>query len=286
MPIKYQITPKYVAWRLKKIACNLVPSHKMRKKLKLAMPRKWDVISFKPEDMEKYQNMLKQYPDVLQPEETLDIALKTLSFSRIGDGEFNIIIGGRNSFNRSNAKLAERLKEICESGSRADCLVCLNNYKLPKGHPTYNWFVHHGTRYLDQVLERVSFKKEKYGDAYFLIRSSRNKQGLNAAGLEKIKTLWNREKLLFVCNKKSPVVSDPLEIFSQASQREFLYIPDKDAFDSYDEIISSIRKYDTSWRIYLEAGATASVLAWDLSKEGYRMYDMGDFYKRTQAAAK
>ncbi len=286
MPIKYQITPKYVWWRTKKILCNLVPSHEMRKKLKQAMPRKWDVISFAPKDMETYQNMLKLYPDILPPAETLDLALKPLSFSRIGDGEFNIIIGGRNSFNKSNPKLAERLKEICESGSNGHCLVCLNNYKLPKDHPTYSWFVHHGTRYLDQVLERVNFKKEKYGDAYFLIRNSQDANGLNQTGLEKIKTLWLGQKVLFVCNKKSPVVTDPSAFFNQTATKEFLYIPDKDAFDSYEEIISDIRKYDTSWKIYLEAGATASVLAWDLSKEGYIVYDMGDFYKRSQPPVK
>ena len=280
MPIKYQITPKYIAWRIKKIACNFVPGKNLRKKLKQAMPRKWDVISFSEADMEKYRNLLKSYPDVLSPQETLEIALKTLCFSRIGDGEFNNIIGTRNSFNEPDSKLEQRLKEICETGSTANCLVCLNNYKLPKEHPVYNWFVHHGTRRLDLVLDKVRFAKQKYGDAYFLIRNSQNEQRVDQQGLDRIKTLWNGQKVLFVCNRKSPIIKDECHLFDQVKQKEFLYIPDKNAFDHYEEILTDIKKYDQTWKIYLEAGATASVLAWDLAKEGYHAFDMGDIYKR------
>ena len=283
MAIKYKITPKYVAWRIEKILCNLVPSKNLRKKLKASMPRKWDVISFSPQDMEKYQRILQSYPDVLTPGETLEIALKTRSFSRIGDGEFNTIVGKRNSFNDVDQKLALRLKEICENGSDEHCLVCLNNYKLEKGQGGYKWFLHHGTRNLEDVLAHVSFKKEKYGDAYFVIRTTQKDGDLLQEGINRLKYLWNEQKILIVCNKKSPLIQDPLNIFDGVSQKEFLYIPDRNAFGSYDELVENIKKYDTSWRVYMEAGATASVLAWDLSHLGYQMFDMGDFYKRSLA---
>ena len=73
----------------------------------------------------------------------------------------------------------------------------------------------------------------------------------------------------------------PLKAFAEIATKEFLFVPDKDAFDSYDDILTDIKKYDTSWQIYLEVGATASVLAWDLSHQGYHALDMGDFYKRS-----
>lgn len=283
MAIKYQITPKYIAWRIEKILCNLVPSAALRKKLKASMPRKWDVISFSPENMEKYRQILKNYPDILSKEETLESALKIRSFSRIGDGEFNSIIGIRNSFNDVDAKLALRLKEICEKGSDECCLVCLNDYRLPKEHSAYTWFLYHGTRYLEDILATVSFKNKKYGDAYFILRLIQNNYGLNRDAINQIKSLWNGQKLLIVCNKQSPLVQDPLNIFDNIKQKDFLFIPDRNAFSSYDQLVEAIKKYDTSWRVYLEAGATASVLAWDLSHLGYQTFDMGDFYKRTLA---
>ena len=283
MAIKYQITPKYIAWRIEKILCNLLPSAALRKKLKASMPRKWDAISFSPENMKKYQQILQNYPDVLSPEETLEFALKTRSFSRIGDGEFNTIVGIRNSFNDMDEKLAQRLKEICESGSDDNCLVCLNNYKLPKSHPTYTWFVYHGTRHLEDILANVALKKQKYGDAYFLIRTTQSKGVLLEENIKRLKSLWNGQKLLIVCNRKSPLIEDKLNIFDNVLQKEFLYIPDRNAFSSYDQLVDAIKKYDTSWRVYMEAGATASVLAWDLSHLGYQMFDMGDFYKRSLA---
>ena len=286
MAIKYQITPKYIAWRIEKILCNLVPSAALRKKLKASMPRKWDVISFSQKDMEKYQQLLQNYPDILSKEETLEAALNICSFSRIGDGEFNTIIGKRNSFNDADAKLALRLKEICENGSDEHCRVCLNNYKLKKGHSGYTWFLHHGTRYLEDVLATVTFKKEKYGEAYFVLSNTQDKNGLNWKGIDRIKSLWNEQKLLIVCNKKSPLVQDQLNIFNNVLQKDFLFIPDRNAFDSYNQLVDNIKKYDTSWKVYLEAGATASVLAWDLSHLGYQMFDMGDFYKRSLVALK
>lgn len=284
MTIKYRITPAYVWWRIKKIACNLIPSKKLRQKLKKSMPQKWDVLSFSDKDMEKYAQILKRYPDVLSPEETFELACQKLSFSRIGDGEFNNIIGSRNSFNSANPELALRLKEICESGSTESCLVCLNNYKLPKEHPAYKWFVHHGTRYLEKVLEIVKFRPEKYGDAYFLLRISVQNKRLSQDGLQKIKKLWQGKKVLFVCNSESPIVQDELNLFNNIAEKEYLYVPDKNAFDNYAQILTKIKKYDTSWLFYMEAGATASVLAWDLSKDGYHAFDMGDFYKRSLAA--
>ncbi len=281
MTIKYRVTPSYVLWRIKKIACNFIPSKKLRQKLKKSMPRKWDVIEFSDKDMKKYAQILEQYPDVLSPEETFELARQKLSFSRIGDGEFNNVIGGRNSFNSADPALALRLKEICEAGSRESCLVCLNNYKLPEGHSAYKWFLHHGTRYLNEVLKIVKFKPEKYGDAYFLVRMSLPDNSLNREGLQKIKELWAGRKVLFVCNSESPIIEDDLNLFNDVERKEYLYIPDKNAFADYAQILKNIKKYDTSWVIYMEAGATASVLAWDLSKDGYQALDMGDFYKRT-----
>lgn len=280
MTIKYQITPAYIAWRVKKLACNLVPSKKLRQKLKKSMPQKYDVLSFSDEAMAKYAQILRQYPDVLSPEDTFELACQKLSFSRIGDGEFNNIIGGRNSFNSADPALAVRLKEICEAGSTSSCLVCLNSYKLPEGHSAYKWFLHHGTRYLNKVLDTVKFKPEEYGDAYFLLRLSLLGNRLNQEGLRKIKGLWQERKVLFVCNSESPLIHDDLNLFDNVARKEFLYIPNKNAFAAYAQILTDIKKYDTSWLIYMEAGATASVLAWDLSKDGWQAFDMGDFYKR------
>lgn len=89
---------------------------------------------------------------------------------------------------------------------------------------------------------------------------------------------------MFVCNSESPLIHDALNLFDNVARKEFLYIPNKNAFAAYAQILTKIKKYDTSWLFYMEAGATASVLAWDLSKDGYHAFDMGDFYKRSLAA--
>ena len=47
--IKYQITPKYISWRIKKIIGNFLPCKTWRKKWQHSLPKKWDVISFSEE---------------------------------------------------------------------------------------------------------------------------------------------------------------------------------------------------------------------------------------------
>lgn len=268
--IKYQITPQYAAWRIKKLAYNFIPFGKLRRKLQKSLPRKWDVISFSAENMAKYQELLKHYPDVLSPEESLALA-QGKSFSRIGDGEFNNIIGRRNSFNDPDNKLADRLTQICESGSTENCIVCLNNYKLPQGHPAYRWFLHHGSRRMEPILQHVKFADQKYADAYFLIRNP----------LDEVRKLWEGRKILFVCNHKSKVIDDPAGFFASAPAKEYIFVPERNAFAQYDELLAQIKRYNSrEWVIYMEAGATASVLAWDLAQAGYRALDMGDLYNR------
>ena len=286
MPFRYELTPKYIVWNILKFLCKFVPVQKLRKRLREMLPPKCKVFSLSVQDIEKIQEMLVKYPEVFSPEKTLAKVLKIPSFSRIGDGEFNSIVGASNIFNKFDNRLADRIKEICETGSTPQCLVCLNNYKQPYDFPSYGWFVYHGTQHLWKVLQLVTFQKKGYGDAYFLICTTQKGKNIIPVQIEKIKSLWNGRKVLFVCNQNSPVIDDKLQLFERVTLKRYLYIPDKNAFDHYKELLNKIKEYGTEWIIYLEAGATASVLAWDLSKEGYRALDMGDFYKRSLSTGK
>lgn len=49
----------------------------------------------------------------------------------------------------------------------------------------------------------------------------------------------------------------------------------KNAFDEYDRIMNEIQKYDTTYTVILIIGMTATVMANDLSKIGYRALDLG-----------
>lgn len=252
----------------------MIPIRSWRKKMLATLPPKHELLVYSAEQLSDFHNLLTRYPSLLSGEQTLDRVINQhLSFSRIGDGEFNLMINERNIFNKCDDRLRRRLMDICATPLQT-CLVCLNRYTDDS-----KWWLYHGINYLPKVMAQVSFHAGPYGDAYFLLSYISNIKE-TTAGLEEIKKLWRGRKVLFVCRQDSLIRKDKLSIFSDVTEKAFLEIPATNAFDRYDAILKAITEYPKDWKIYLECGATASVLAWDLSQSGYQAWDMGDFYKR------
>ena len=265
---------KYVLYLLKKQLFKIVPIKSWRKKLKNTLPAEYKVKWYSKKELAYFHEILEKYPAVMSAEETLKIVVeKKLSFSRIGDGEFNLIIDESNVFNHNDDCLKQRLIEIAEARHSRNCLICLNNYK-PKNNAMYRWFLYHGLFALPRVLSTIKFQKQNFGDAYFLCKT------LNQKSITTIKSIWQNRKILFVCNEASLCQDDVYDLFNNVKEKKFLFVPAKDAFNNYNEILKEIKTYTSEWIIYLECGATASVLSWDLAQMGYRALDMGDYYKR------
>lgn len=261
---------KYVLYLLKKQLFKIAPIKSWRKKLKNTLPAEYQVKWYSKKELAHFCELLKKYPAIMSAEETLNcIVDKKLSFSRIGDGEFNLMIDEGNIFNKNDEKIKQRLIEICESKHQHNCLICLNNYVK-----TNKWFLYHGLFALPRILSTVKFQKQNFGDAYFLWKT------LNQKSITAIKSIWQNRRILFVGNEDSLCQDDVYDLFNNVKEKKFLFVPAKDAFNNYNEILKEIKTYTSEWVIYLECGATASVLAWDLAQMGYRALDMGDYYKR------
>jgi len=63
-------------------------------------------------------------------------------------------------------------------------------------------------------------------------------------------------------------------------EKRFVFVPSREAIGYYDSLMKSICAFDKDYIVYLEVGAVATLLAWDLAKLGYQALDVGDFYKR------
>ena len=266
---------QWVIFQIKRRLFQMIPVRSWRKKLQKGLPPKWLVRKYSKKEIQLFNECLKRYPKILSATETLEFIVKNnVSFCRIGDGEFNYIVDKINVFNKKDESLKKRLHQICEEKNTDNCLICFNNYEQPNCETKISrWFLSHGVEVLPVLLKVVQFKEETFGDAYFLLKTMNT-------NLDLIKSLWNNKKILFVCNKESLVVSDSLKLFETVKEKDFLFVPSQNAFDRYETIFERIITYTTDWIIYLEVGATASVLSWDLSNLGYQAFDMGDFYKR------
>ena len=221
-------------------------------------------------------------PNVLDAVHTVDALCKTKkSLARFGDGEMLIINGENIPFQQYDERLAERLREI----------LLNNNDKLMVGinywyfYPVYDPCANDISRKF-ALFDMPQFRKDlmkhidvstNYCDAGFTgIRVEKNEQNDNI--FRQIRTIWENSKVLVVGCREARVKMK-FDLFDNAAQENWIYVPNKNAFNEYDKILTQIKKYPKDTIIILMAGPTSKVLAYDLTQIGYRALDLGHIAK-------
>ena len=101
-----------------------------------------------------------------------------------------------------------------------------------------------------------------------------------------LKQIWDNKKVLLVACKDA-LKDIEYNIFDNAQEINYLYIPSKHAYSEYMSIYSQIKEYSKDTLIIPMAGPSAKVLAFDLFKKGFRVLDLGhimkdyDWYKKS-----
>lgn len=233
------------------------------------------------------------YPkNIMSIEETINYIINhKISVSRLGDGEelLHNMLGEKCKYE----ELGEKLRKICAQGSNKNCLVCINNFdadsvEVPLFHRkafAYYW----GIMVPPAKLQKIKFdQNSKYGDAFAFAFYFKDDDTFQTFEKKKnhIKQIWKGRKVLFVVNKDSLVTSDN-DVFNNIKQKDFVFGPSHNAYSEYTKIKNEIlEKFDKDWLIYIEMGACASVLAYELSLLGYQALDMGSYYYRIYTMSK
>lgn len=233
----------------------------------------------------------KYYPrNILSAEATVEKLInEKISLSRLGDGE-------EFAYNLMNDKplfplLKQKLYNICAHGSDDKCLVCINNFNADSDAiPVHyrNAFIYYFAccYSIRRILDNIKFNKATdYGDAYALLFNFKDEDSLETkrAKLERIKKIWEGRKVLFVVNSEAGIINDK-SVFENVAEKAYVFAPGRNAFSDYERIMNEITEgYDTTWLVYIAAGACATVLSFELSRKGYQALDMGFFYDRVGA---
>lgn len=218
-------------------------------------------------------------PRIVDAEKTVEILWKERKcLARFGDGEFELMCGRRRAiFQDADDKLGRRLKEALRSENDNLLVAIADNYgRLDK--------------YTDEAAEAIRsymskrIRKEhmnlldagrQYYDAYlsrpYMIYRDKKSAGTRFRNIRKI---WEHQEILVVEGQytRFGVGNDLLDNAAQVSR---VLVPGKNAFLKYDEIIDEVRKQGQNKLILAILGPTATVLAYDLSKEGYWIIDIG-----------
>jgi len=265
-----------------------------------------------------------QVPKLLTRKDTLLNAFKkTLSIARFGDGEIQMTnFGPERSnihFQKHDPRLRERLTEILLR-AHPNVLVCYYNaYTLYRDHYVvldYERAQKNYVRYISIHRKNdVAIRRRTKMMLMFrnMLASFRSKTSVKILGdatcfflqhyfkdyvkktMQEICDLYSRmfrdRKVLIVAPEK-PIFSKSFKqlahsgIIQSPRHIDFLDIPNKDCFDYYDNILDRILSFKSVDTVILQAGPTATVLAWDLAtRHGLIAYDVGSLGISMQKAA-
>ncbi len=222
-----------------------------------------------------------RYPIVEDGDKAIELIINEgKSMSRFGDGEFAVIAGdNRQKFQRADSKLGERLKQVLASDLDNLILCIADTYgDLSK----YNDDCRYNIRaYMSEAVRAQHYELLDMDRTYYDTYVTRpyasyvdNNTDAPKNRFNKLKKIWQGRKLLIVEGEKTRMGVGN-DLFAQADDIKRILGPAVDAFDRYDEILEAARIHGKDRLVLIAMGATATVLAYDLAKEGIQAIDIG-----------
>lgn len=235
------------------------------------------------EILEKKEVLLEKMKDskikILNIEESINKLLnEKKSIARFGDGELDLILGRKLKFQDADELIAQRLSEVLRS-KQDTCLIgipdVLDRFEnLTEESETF--WIKNMERTRDTWLEHIDTDIE-YCTAnltrLYIRHKDRSKCGVYFSMLKKI---WE-DKNVVICEGEKTRIGVGNDLLSGAKSIKRILCPAENAFSKYEEIIESVRNESKDSLILLALGPTATVLAYDLSMEGYQALDLGHF---------
>lgn len=221
-----------------------------------------------------------EYPRIGSKEETLyKIIVEKKSMCRFGDGEFELIFGrDRPAFQIPDKKLGERLKEVIESNDER-ILVCiadnygsLDEFNDDAARNIRLYLTEEKRREQKQLLDM----NKKYYDAYVSRPYILYRDKGSAAGLFALwKRVWKDRDILLV---EGSVTRNGYgnDLFQNAKSVKRLLAPNENAWTYYAQIRQYILEHiDKNILVLISLGPAATVMAYDLTYDGYQAIDIG-----------
>lgn len=216
---------------------------------------------------------------VLSITETVDkIVNESVSISRFGDGEFNLIFGTGIGFQEQNTQLSQKLLTVLHSQDE-NHLICVSNFFTKKKmmlrtDENRTWWRRYFTGNAIKWFRHLNLQYV-YGNAsisrFYIPFQDKETSRQNA---EYIKRIWMNRNVLVIEGEKTRLGVGN-DLLNGAKEVKRILCPSRDAFSKYDEILNEVRRHSKDYLVLIALGPTATVLAYDLAKEGYQALDIG-----------
>ena len=199
------------------------------------------------------------------------------SVARFGDGEFKWMLDiPQNNFQKQDPILSKKLNEIINCKSEKLLIGIprafnnLENYNA-NAKNIWKYFIYtYGKKckklistdriYIDTNITRCYIDYEKKEDA--------------KKKFENLKRIWQNRDIVIIEGEKTKLGIGN-DLFNNANTIKRILAPSKNAFDKIDLIIGEVKKIQKDVLILMSLGPTATVLAYELSNNGYQAIDIG-----------
>ena len=219
-------------------------------------------------------------PKILSIDETIDLIIKNkLSAARFGDGEFSLLLDIDNpDFQERNLELKNKLLETIHS-NLPSLLICIPKFFEKSDLKTKNkraaQFWHHYMLKNKKKINELLDINKICGNSVFTRNYLTNINKENTIlYFNKIKGIWDNRDIIIIEGQytRFGVNNDLLNNVKSAKR---ILCPEKNAFNKYTDILKEALKHNKNCLFLLALGPTATVLAYDLCKNGYQAIDIG-----------
>lgn len=202
------------------------------------------------------------------------------SLCRFGDGELNLCQNLSIPFQKASEKLAQRMIEVLSSDIENIMIAVPEHYyseRLNLKEINRRFSRLYSNTYI-KIINKHRIKSKIFYPAEISLAYTFFETYDFEDYFRKISSIWKNKDITIICGK---TIFDKIEnnIFDCAKSVEYQHAPSMDAFESYDEILTQARTIDKNRLVIIILGPTATILAYDLAREGYQALDMGHIAK-------
>lgn len=217
--------------------------------------------------------------NIESPESTIKkIVNENCSIARFGDGEFDMICGTGMNYQKYDSGLAKKLKEVLNS-KESKLLIGINNIIDLKYSKKYNGFANNfWKKWLKnnkfKLLKLLSKNKQYYSANITRFYIDYKDKSFVGDYIKKLKTIWDKKDIIIVEGEQSRLGVGN-DLFDNSNSIKRIICASENAYENYDNILKEVNKIEKNKLILLALGPTATVLAYDLYKNGYTAIDIG-----------
>lgn len=212
-------------------------------------------------------------------EETIEkIVRDQSSVSRFGDGEFYLMDGRSIGFQDADIELSKRLVEVVES-TNSNHLVCIGSGINPVNYDIFSkenlkWTTNHYRFEAANILKYLDSSRKYYNtliSRFWIPLRDKNRARKIAS---RLKEIWRGRDVVIVEGKETRMGVGN-DLFADVKSCRRILCPASNAYNKYSEILYTAKTFPKDSLFLIALGPTATVLAYDLYKEGYQAIDIG-----------